>query len=190
MLRILLAEDNDLVRFTLATLLQSRGYDVDQATDGRQAVRRFHEHPSDVVLLDVHMPRMSGLEACRLLRQRSRVPIIMISTNSQSEIQEQVAECGANAFLPKPLEFDDLLNCIYQFGQEGAGCFQGRRKGKLSGDASPIVSGEAPTFRWRDSESLRLRSGGAGAYFLPKSPPTDPAMSSRPPRSPWSAAST
>lgn len=114
MARILLAEDNDPVRWSLASLLKFAGHDVDQAADGQQALACFAAQPSDVVLLDVNMPRVDGLEACRRLRQQSQVPILMLSTISNPDLQQEVLGCGANAFLRKPLEFEQLLTWVRQ----------------------------------------------------------------------------
>jgi two-component system response regulator MprA len=112
MARILIAEDNSLVRWTLATLLQSQGHDVDLAVDGQQALHHFTAHPADVVVLDVHMSGMDGLETCQRLRQGSAVPILMLSTLDYALVRDQALICGANAFLLKPLEIDDLLSWV------------------------------------------------------------------------------
>ena len=112
MARILIAEDNSLVRWTLATLLQSQGHDVDLAVDGQQALHLFTAHPADVVVLDVHMPGMNGLEACQQLRQGSAVPIVMLSTLDYALVRDQAQSCEANAFLLKPLEIDSLLGWV------------------------------------------------------------------------------
>jgi CheY-like chemotaxis protein len=119
--RILVVEDNDPVRWTLAALLRANGYEVDQAANGEQALLHFADQPTDVVLMDVHMPVMDGLEACQRLRQASQVPILMISTFDNAAIQEQVRDCGANAFIPKPLEFDALLGWVRQMSEGGGG---------------------------------------------------------------------
>jgi CheY-like chemotaxis protein len=114
MARILIVEDSDPVRWTLANLLQFEGHEVDQAANGRQALAHLAAHPCDLVLMDLYMPVMNGLEACRRLRQRSQVPILMLSTNVDPVIREQVLGCGANALLPKPLEFAGVLAWIHR----------------------------------------------------------------------------
>jgi CheY-like chemotaxis protein len=121
MARILVVDDNDPVRWTLATLLRSRGHMVDQAADGRQALACFAVNRFDVVLMDVHMPCMNGLEACQRLRQQSPVPILMISTNPDPSIQKYALDCGATAFVPKPLSFDGLLSWISSVMSNGRG---------------------------------------------------------------------
>jgi CheY-like chemotaxis protein len=110
--RILVVEDNDPVRWTLSALLRFNGHEVDQAVNGQQALAHFADHPTDVILMDLHMPVMDGLEACQRLRQASQVPILMISTFDSPVIQKQIHDCGANGFIPKPLEFDALLGWV------------------------------------------------------------------------------
>ena len=109
MVRILIAEDNTHVRWTLVTLLQSWGLDVDQVANGQQALQRFADRPADLVVLDAHMPGMDGLEACQQIRRQSGVPIAMMSTLGHTALRDQALACGANAFLTKPLEIDNLL---------------------------------------------------------------------------------
>jgi len=115
MARILIVDDYDPVRWTLANLLQSEGHEVDQAADGLQALACFAAHPADAVLLDLHLPHMGGLEACRRLRQASQVPILMISTSNDPSLQQQALACGADAFVTKPMEFESLLALFTPF---------------------------------------------------------------------------
>jgi DNA-binding response OmpR family regulator len=77
--RILLVDDEQPIQTLLSFPLQRDGYEVVQASDGREALTRFSEQPFDLVVLDVMMPRMDGLEVCRRLRARSSVPIIMLT---------------------------------------------------------------------------------------------------------------
>jgi CheY-like chemotaxis protein len=112
MARILIAESNDPIRWSLTSILQFEGHEVDQASDGRQALARFADHPSDLVLMDVYMPYMDGLETCRRLRQNSDVPILMLSASGEASVQEMAFGSGASAFLPKPLELEGLLTWV------------------------------------------------------------------------------
>jgi CheY-like chemotaxis protein len=119
--RILVVEDNDPVRWTLAAFLQSNGYEVEQAENGEQALNHFADHPIDIVLMDLHMPIMDGLEACQRLRQTSKVPILMTSTFSDPALREQALHCGANVFIPKPLELNSLLAWVRDMSGRGGG---------------------------------------------------------------------
>jgi CheY-like chemotaxis protein len=112
MARILVVEGHDVARWALANLLRSAGHQVEQAADGLQALQRFAAHPFDAVLMDVHLPHMDGLEACRRLRQESEVPILMTAAHRDPEVQEQALSSGATAFLSKPMEFEGLLSWV------------------------------------------------------------------------------
>lgn len=116
MARILIVEDNAPVRCSLANLLQLEGHEVAQAADGREALAEFAAGPCDLVLMDVYAPCMDGLETCRRLRQRSQVPILMLSATHDPSLRKQALECGANAFLAKPLEFKGLLAWVRTAG--------------------------------------------------------------------------
>ena len=163
MARILVVEDNDRVRWTLAALLQSSGYDVAQAENGQQALTRFADHPTDMVLMDLHMPVMDGLEACQRLRQASQVPILMISTLDNPTIQEQVLQCGANGFICKPLEFGALMGWVREASEGSAGTDSPTRgpAGPPAGPSKGPGTGPGPASYPPDRKSDRpdLRRG-------------------------------
>jgi DNA-binding response OmpR family regulator len=139
--RILIVEDNDSIRWTLAGLLRLNGYDVDQAVDGRQALRCFSDHPTDVVLMELHLPVTNGLETCQRLRESSQVPILMISAYSDPGVQEQILDCGADAFVPKPLAFDDLLSQVQALSATGGGSTPSPKRGPKSRPGPPGQQG-------------------------------------------------
>ena len=87
MASILVVDDNDPVRWSLTQLLKFKGHDVVQAADGRQALERCTSQDFDLVLMDVYMPSMNGLEACCRLRKDSEVPILMLSSNRDPKLQ-------------------------------------------------------------------------------------------------------
>src|SRR3954466_12031974 len=80
--RILLVDDEHSIQTLLSYPLRKDGYEVVQASDGREALARFGESTFDLVVLDVMMPRLDGLEVCRRLRARSSVPIIMLTAKA------------------------------------------------------------------------------------------------------------
>jgi CheY-like chemotaxis protein len=112
MARILIVDGHDLVRLTLADLFEAAGHEVELAADGVQALESFAARTFDVVLLEAYMPRMDGFEACRRLRQESKVPILMLSTSGEPSLRERALACGADGFLPKPVEFERLLGWV------------------------------------------------------------------------------
>ena len=111
MSRILLVDDDPQFRKTLRIALSSQDYEVGEAADGHEALDAFAAREPDVVVLDWHLPELSGIATCRALRRNSDVPIIMISGNRLNTKQAAI-EAGAYDFLPKPFAFPDLLSRI------------------------------------------------------------------------------
>ena len=110
--RILLVDDEQSIQTLLSYPLRKEGYDVVQATDGREALERFDEQPFDLVVLDLMLPRIDGLEVCRQLRTRSSVPIIMLTAKSE-EIDKVVGlELGADDYITKPFSLREFSSRI------------------------------------------------------------------------------
>jgi DNA-binding response OmpR family regulator len=110
--RILLVDDEQSIQTLLSYPLRRDGYDVVQATDGRQALERFDEQAFDLVVLDVMLPGIDGLEVCRRLRSRSAVPIIMLTAKSE-EIDKVVGlELGADDYITKPFSMREFSSRI------------------------------------------------------------------------------
>jgi DNA-binding response OmpR family regulator len=106
---ILIVEDEPTLRETLAEGLEQEGFRAVTAGDGRQALLSFREHQPDLVLLDLMLPEMSGVEVCRIIRQESAVPILML-TAKDSEVDKVVGlEVGADDYVTKPFSFRELL---------------------------------------------------------------------------------
>ena len=109
MTRILVVEDEESYREPLAYQLTKEGFDVVAADTGPQALVEFERQPIDLVLLDVMLPEMSGVDVCRRLRAESAVPIIML-TAKDGEIDKVVGlELGADDYVTKPYSFRELL---------------------------------------------------------------------------------
>ncbi len=110
--RILLVDDEESIQTLLSYPLRKEGYEVVQATDGRQALERFDEQRFDLVVLDLMLPRVDGLEVCRRLRSRSSVPIIMLTAKSD-EIDKVVGlELGADDYITKPFSLREFSSRI------------------------------------------------------------------------------
>lgn len=109
MTTLLVVEDERSLREPLEFLLTREGYTVVTAEDGVEALRVFHTHPVDLILLDLMLPGMSGTEVCREVRQTSQVPIIML-TAKDSEVDIVVGlELGADDYVTKPYSSRELL---------------------------------------------------------------------------------
>jgi len=110
--RILLVDDEQPIQTLLSFPLQRDGYDVVQASDGREALNRFSEQTFDLVVLDVMMPRMDGLEVCRRLRARSSVPIIMLTAKSEEIDKVLGLELGADDYITKPFSMREFRSRV------------------------------------------------------------------------------
>jgi two-component system response regulator RegX3 len=107
--RILVVEDEESYRDPLTYQLTREGFDVVEAATGTDALERFDAEGADLVLLDLMLPGLSGTEVCRQLRQRSDVPVIML-TAKDTEIDKVVGlELGADDYVTKPYSFRELL---------------------------------------------------------------------------------
>ena len=105
-------DDEESVRTLLTYPLRRDGYDVVQATDGRQALERFAEQPFDLIVLDVVLPGIDGLEVCRRVRGSSSVPIIMLTARSD-EIDKVVGlELGADDYITKPFSIREFSSRV------------------------------------------------------------------------------
>ena len=106
---ILVVDDEQSYRDALAVALQREGFLVETAADGNEAIARFEATRPALVLLDVMLPKISGIDVCRELRARSRVPIIMVTARN-SEIDAVVGlEVGADDYVTKPFRLRELI---------------------------------------------------------------------------------
>jgi two-component system, OmpR family, response regulator RegX3 len=107
--RVLVVEDEESFSDALSFMLRREGYEVGIAVDGLQAIEEFDRHGADLVLLDLMLPGISGTEVCRSLRQRSAVPIIMV-TAKDGEVDKVVGlELGADDYVTKPFSSRELV---------------------------------------------------------------------------------
>jgi DNA-binding response OmpR family regulator len=105
---ILVVDDEPILRETLAEALDADGFRVVTAADGREALSRFREHQPDLVVLDLMLPELSGIEVCRIIRAESGVPIVMLTAKT-SELDKVVGlELGADDYVTKPFSLREL----------------------------------------------------------------------------------
>jgi DNA-binding response OmpR family regulator len=110
--RILLVDDEQAVQKLLSYPLRKEGYDVVAAHDGREALDRFAEQRFDLVVLDIMLPNLDGIEVCRRLRSRSQVPIIML-TAKDDEIDKILGlEMGADDYITKPFSVREFRSRV------------------------------------------------------------------------------
>src|ERR671922_1361311 len=110
--RILLVDDEQAVQTLLTYPLRKEGYEVIAAMDGQEALDRFTEQRFDLVVLDVMLPKLDGVEVCRRLRTRSQVPIIMLTAKGD-EIDKVVGlEVGADDYITKPFSMREFRSRV------------------------------------------------------------------------------
>jgi DNA-binding response OmpR family regulator len=118
---ILVVEDEPTLRETLAEALEADGYRVVAAADGREALLRFRADQPDLVLLDLMLPELSGIEVCRIIRRESGVPIVML-TAKDSELDKVVGlELGADDYVTKPFSLRELsarIRAMFRRGEQ------------------------------------------------------------------------
>jgi two-component system response regulator MtrA len=107
--RILLVEDDPSIREVTAIGLVSAGFTVTSAGDGREGLDRFAAEPFDLVLLDVMLPRLDGLEVCREIRRTSTVPVVMLTARTDTLDIVVGLEAGADDYVKKPFEVPELV---------------------------------------------------------------------------------
>lgn len=107
--RILVVDDEPQLTRVLRTGLKSRGYDVRAAADGLAGFEAFKDWCPDLVITDLAMPNVDGLELCRRLRAVSQVPIIVLSAKGEEKTKVEALDLGADDFVTKPFGIDELL---------------------------------------------------------------------------------
>ena len=107
--RILLVEDDPSIREVTAIGLRSAGFTIETAPDGAAGLERFAAGPFDLVLLDVMLPRVDGLEVCRTIRRTSTVPIVMLTARADTIDVVVGLEAGADDYVKKPFEVPELV---------------------------------------------------------------------------------
>ena len=107
--RILLVEDDPSIREITTIGLRNAGFEVDAAADGQAGLERFRAEPYDLILLDVMLPRLDGLEVCRAIRRVSTVPVVMLTARADTIDVVVGLEAGADDYVKKPFEVPELV---------------------------------------------------------------------------------
>jgi two-component system KDP operon response regulator KdpE len=107
--RILLVDDETAIQRAVGPLLRGRGYEVEIAGTGAQALRAFAERPPDLIVLDLGLPDLEGTEVCRRVRATSQVPILVLSARESEADKVQALDLGADDYVTKPFGPEELL---------------------------------------------------------------------------------
>jgi DNA-binding response OmpR family regulator len=132
--RILVVEDDPRLAGMLGEYLRSQGYVVEQAATGAQALERLNTHALDAAILDLMLPDMDGLDVCRRLRERSDLPVLMLTARGDAIDRIVGLELGADDYLPKPFEPRELLARLRAILR--------RRTAPAAGTAKALVFGQ------------------------------------------------
>jgi two-component system, OmpR family, KDP operon response regulator KdpE len=106
---ILVVDDEPQIRRVMRTTLSSQGYAITDARNGDEALNKLREEHVDLVLLDINMPGLSGLETCREVRRTSDVPIIMLTVRGSERDKVSALDAGADDYVVKPFGMEELL---------------------------------------------------------------------------------
>lgn len=107
--RVLIVEDDHVLARVIADNLRFAGYDVDSTADGNEALSRLRTFQPDLVLLDLMLPNRNGFELCSVLRQGGRTPVVILSARAQKADKLRGLKLGADDYLTKPFDLDELL---------------------------------------------------------------------------------
>ena len=153
--RILVVDDEPNILGTLAPLLRSRGYDVFTAMNGRAALESVERDKPDLIVLDLGLPDLDGVEVCRQIRQASNVAIVILSARGAENDKVRALDVGADDYVTKPFGAEELLARIR------AGL---RRSDAPSPSSEPITRGDLVI----DREKFRVLRSGEEVRLTPK----------------------
>jgi two-component system KDP operon response regulator KdpE len=152
--RVLVVDDEPQITRVLRTVLTSQGYQVRVAGEGETALSNFTEWRPELVITDLYMPRMDGVELCRRIRALSTVPIIVLSVKGEERTKVEALDSGADDYVTKPFGIDELLARV-------------RAALRRSGVDSEVTSFDVGEFRV-DLEARRVHARGQEIRLTPK----------------------
>jgi DNA-binding response OmpR family regulator len=171
---ILLVDDEESIQTLLTFPLERDGYRVVQARDGEEALRRFGEEDVDLVVLDVMLPRLDGLEVCKRLRGQSSVPIIMLTARGEELDKVLGLELGADDYITKPFSIREFRSRVRALLRRAAAPHIGKERievierGELRLDLprrTVTVRGDSVQLTFIEFEMLALLASSPGVVF-------------------------
>ncbi|MGZ5307130.1 MAG: response regulator, partial [Actinomycetota bacterium] len=155
--RILIVEDEESLADSVRYNLEREGYAVTVASDGRRALERFRAEPPSLVILDLMLPEVSGLDVCRAIRAESDVPIIMVTAKDSEADKVTGLELGADDYVTKPFSVRELVSRVRALL---------RRAGMVAGGAKDDLLDGGPV--QMDVIRHEVRVAGRSTAFPPK----------------------
>lgn len=112
--KVLIAEDSSVIQNLTKKILQFQNFEISTAKNGKEVMKALEKETFDVILLDINMPQMDGIECAKAIRQlpdaiKAKTPIIAITGNAKNYTEEDFKSIGINEFIPKPLDFDRVV---------------------------------------------------------------------------------
>ena len=132
--KILVVDDEPQIRRMMRTTLTSSGYQVDEAKTGEEALEKLRSYQPDLVLLDLNMPGIGGLEACRAMREGSDVPIVILTVRNAEKEKVEALDAGADDYVSKPFGMQELMARIRAALRRAPGAAEGGPHGFTSDD--------------------------------------------------------
>jgi CheY-like chemotaxis protein len=123
MKKVLIAEDSSVIQNLTKKILQFQNYEIDSVKNGLEVIHYLEMKTPDVILLDINMPVMNGLDCIKQIRDmkdevKSKIPVIAITGNSANYTVDFLKGLGFDEFLPKPINFDLLVDTVKRFTKE------------------------------------------------------------------------
>ena len=120
--QVLVAEDSSVIQNLTKKVLQFQNYDIESARDGQQVLDMLQQKNYDIILMDINMPKMDGMECARKMRsmddeKKSQVPIVAISGNASNYSEDDFQKAGMDEYIPKPIDFDHLVDVVNKYTQ-------------------------------------------------------------------------
>jgi two-component system, OmpR family, KDP operon response regulator KdpE len=155
--RVLVVDDEPQITRVLKTVLTSQGYQVRTAAEGESALTNFKEWLPELVITDLYMPHMDGVELCRRIRAMSSVPIIVLSVKGEEKTKVEALDSGADDYVTKPFGIDELMARVRAALRRASG----------TGEEQEEASFEAGDFRI-DMAARRVHTRGREVRLTPK----------------------
>jgi len=115
---VLIVEDNELNMKLFHDLLEAQGYDTLQTKDGREALQLAREHHPDLVLMDIQLPEVSGLEVTKWIKEDDKlrdIPVIAVTAFAMKGDEEKIRQGGCEAYIAKPISVSEFLETVQKF---------------------------------------------------------------------------
>lgn len=117
--KIIVAEDSSVIQNLTRKILSQLNYDITSVKNGEQVIQLLEKEDFDLVLLDIYMPVMDGMECARKIRQlegpNQTIPLVAITGNANNYSMDDFQEAGINAYVPKPLNYDSLVELVKKY---------------------------------------------------------------------------